>query len=170
MNTEIKIGIALAICTLVIGAVSLYTIIWAIKNKYFVKLKLQWDKNNFLPILSAGIVISTCILLSGIIPSISNIFKLYFRPDNIVGEMDVLKFLSLCLIACSILLLLTNFIARTLCNALLGEMAMMLKEDDQNKLKYYSIVFSSIFIGFSFLLKDVVFQFAEFLVPYTRFI
>ena len=170
MNTEIKIGIALAICTLVIGAVSLYTIIWAIKNKYFVKLKLQWDKNIFLPILSAGIVISTCILLSGIIPSISNIFKLYFRPDNIVGEMDVLKFLSLCLIACSILLLLTNFIARTLCNALLGEMPMMLKEDDQNKLKYYSIVFSAIFIGLSFLLKDVAFQFAEFLVPYTRFI
>jgi hypothetical protein len=167
MNTELKTAITSTSLSLGLGLVSLYLCLWVLKNQYVKKKKIAWQTNYFFAIITLGVLIGTGIIISGIIPSISTILKLYFRPDNIVSDLDLIKFCSFELLLCIMFVLIINYGSKTITEALLGKLDIK-DEENSTRDNIYALIIAGMFIALAIIMKESGVLITEMLIPYSR--
>ena len=155
---QIIISIILAVCILFVS------------HKMLIKLffKEQEIKNDHLAftIFSCGIFISIGIILSEIIPSISNIIRLSFTQNNIISFTDIISYSGIYLFTGFVFALLINLATFLLFSALTKGINEF-KEIKENNLSVALLVVSTL-ISITLIIKDSISSLIESLIPYQE--
>jgi len=166
MNTNL---FTLAIAEIIIGltvSVSVLFLSFQILKKIFFK-NISFAKDNLaFVIFSSGIIVSIGLILSEIIPSISNIVRISINESNQIPFGQIFKYSGLYLFIGFLIALAVNAVTFLLFSVLTKSVNEF--QEIKNNNTAVALLIAAILIAMTLILKDSIALLMSALIPYTE--